>query len=503
MARKEAVFVYDLGGTSSRAALVTRDGDLIGPAVIRRDLTVDERGYSELEPEDWWSDLLRAASLLLDLPEAAGIEIPAFCLGGITRTQVFLNGRGHSLRRAMTWADSRATAEAEEIKVRQTSLGADGQTCGPVNAFHPLSRLVWLKNHEPESFLNLAAVVEPKDYLNFRLTGKLAGDLPAQGRLLRRTDQHFAEELCLNLGLSPKLFPALLQPEDVLGVIKPGLPSPFDRFEGRPVLVGSMDAWLAALGLGAYHPGRAFNISGTSEVLGLVTGKRVEAPGLVDLPWGHGLFQIGGPSQAGADCLAWLADLFSQGEASDLLGDLTEIGRNQETVLFLPYLRGERTPLWKADARGLFIGLNRSHGRADLVWAVLEGVAMANRQVLALAESAVGGPVEEVRIGGGAARSETWCQVKADVLGRPVVRLSGPEAGLVGAAMVAWTGLKRFGTFEQAESALVKVDRRFDFDPARNRAYDRFFKIWLQVQAASLPLTQALVESRFTETETH
>ena len=252
-------------------------------------------------------------------------------------------------------------------------------------------------------------------------------------------------------------------------------------------------SWLAALGLGANHSGRAFNISGTSEVLGLVTTKKVQAPGLVDLPWGVGLFQIGGPSQAGADCLTWFAELLGQSEASALLDDLDSFGRHQERVLFLPYLRGERVPLWNTGARGLFLGLNRNHGRADLIWAVLEGVAMANRQVLSLAERACGDPADEVRIGGGAARSETWCQVKADVLGRPVIRVENPEPGLLGAAMVAWVGLNGFKTYDEAESAMVRVERRFSFDAVRAQAYDRLFELWLQAQTAVLPITQALV----------
>ena len=496
MARAEAVLVYDLGGTSFRAALVNQDGKMIGPAVVKHPLNLDERGFFELNPEDWWRDMLHVTDRLFSLPLGDTAEVVGICLGGITRTQVFLDRKGRSLRPAIIWADSRAAAEAEEIKICQAVLGSAGQTYGPVNAFHPLARLVWLKKNQPDIFWHLARVVEPKDYLNFRLTGELAGDLPAQARLLRRTDQHFAEELCLAVGLPRGLFPVLLRPEHTLGVVKPGLPAPLDRLAGRPVLVGSMDAWLAALGLGANHPGRAFNISGTSEVLGLVTTRQVEAPGLVDLPWGSGLYQIGGPSQAGADCLAWLAELFGQPEASALLDDLALSARHQETVIFLPYLRGERVPLWRADARGLFFGLNRSHGKADLIWAVLEGVAMANRQILSLAEEACGGPAAEVRIGGGAGRSEIWCQVKADVLGRPVVRLENPEAGLLGAAMVAWMGLNKFSTFDQAESALVKVERRFSSDPTRSQAYDRLFELWLRVQAASLPLAQSLAEIR-------
>ena len=144
-----------------------------------------------------------------------------------------------------------------------------------------------------------------------------------------------------------------------------------------------------------------------------------------------------------------------------MLGELETCCRQPEPILFLPYLRGERTPIWEPDARGMFIGINRRHGRADFIWSILEAVAFSNRQVLTLSGAEEGGGINEVRITGGAARSDLWCQIKADVLNLPIVRVESREAGLLGAAMVALTGMGTFLALEEGQRRLVRVDRTF------------------------------------------
>jgi xylulokinase len=257
-----------------------------------------------------------------------------------------------------------------------------------------------------------------------------------------------------------------------------------------------MDAWCGAMGIGAVRAGLAFNASGTSEVFGVVASTYRESEGLVTQPWGKGLFQIGGPSQAGADCLAWYYEAIEGKEAGlgygQLIKGLREQKRQPEPVLFLPYLRGERTPLWEPDARGLLLGLNRLHTRVDFIWAILEGVVFSNRQVLDLAVKGDHKIVREVRITGGAVEADTWCQIKADILKLPLVRTQGKEAALLGAAMLAMIGLGEYADIIECQERLVRVERVFE--PRRDPAkfYDRLFERWLDAQRALLPVTQAL-----------
>jgi xylulokinase len=168
--------------------------------------------------------------------------------------------------------------------------------------------------------------------------------------------------------------------------------------------------------------------------------------------------------------------------------------RDPQPLIFLPYLQGERVPYWDAGLRGAFIGLNRRHGATDLAWAVLEGVAFQNRVVLERAEAALGGQVEEIRLGGGAAANPVWRQVKADICGRPIVVGSSQEPGLLGAAILAWTALGVFPSLATAQNALATVAARHAPDAARSARYDDLYRLFRQSEAAMTPLAHGLAD---------
>ncbi len=259
------------------------------------------------------------------------------------------------------------------------------------------------------------------------------------------------------IGLSAGILPPMLEPCDPVGPVQPGLPAPLDRLAGVPVFCSSSDTWVAVAGLGALRPGYAYNISGTTEVLGAVGLEPVEAEGLLTVDW-RGLWQIGGPSQNGADTVSWLLSLLAResaepGSTGQRIDALLAGRRHPQPLIFLPYLQGERVPYWNPALRGAILGLGRQHGATDLAFAVLEGVAFLNRIVLERAEAALGAPVGEIRFGGGAAANPVWSQIKADICGRPVVVGASGEPGLLGAAIVAWTGLGRFASLAQAQEA--------------------------------------------------
>ena len=259
----------------------------------------------------------------------------------------------------------------------------------------------------------------------------------------------------------------------------------------------SIDTWAAAAGLGALKSGIAFNFSGTTEVLGVMTRQSMPAEGLLSVDWG-GLFQLGGPSQSGGDAICWLLSLLGQEESENALvgiavDALLAHPRHPQALLFLPYLQGERTPYWDPALRGAFIGLHRGHRATDLAYAVLEGVAYLNRVVLERAETALGQAVTEIRFGGGGATNVAWRQIKADVCERPVVVGASAQPGALGAALVAWTGLGRFDSLEQAQDELVKVVARYEPDPARTEVHRRMFDLYRRSEAGLADISRDLV----------
>jgi xylulokinase len=488
------VLACDLGGTNFRAALIDVEGVTHAEQVIACPEISDEHGSAEVDADLWWETLLNAARALARKSPVLfqGIEGIAIC--GVTRTQIFMGDTERPLRSAITWKDSRAARSLEKLL---PALPEGHPERAQVNAFHPIARLAWLRDEENATFQRIVAVLEPKDYLNYRLTGRFASDPVSQARLQASAQPDAAGRTLLGVvGASASVVPPLYEPSDQIGVVADDLTAPFDRLAGRPVFCSSNDTWAAAVGLGALRPGFAYNISGTTEVFGVVTQKAAYADGLMTVDW-RGLHQLGGPSQNGADTLAWLLSVLGRIDGGRNIGSILEgllEGRlSAQPLVFLPYLQGERTPYWDPSLRGAFVGLSRSHSAGDLAYAIMEGVAFSNRIILDRAEAALGATVEEIRFGGGGAASAAWRQIKADICERPVVTGASAEPGALGAAIVAWRGLGRFDSLADAQKRLVRVVHRHEPDRAKAKAYRPLFEIFKRCEQALAPISRELV----------
>lgn len=483
------VLACDLGGSSFRAALINDRGTTLAEHAVPGPVLDDHLDRSEISARAWWAQLLEACGKLADQAPELFANVQGIAICGVTRTQVFVGHDGQELRPAMTWKDARS----DSIAARLRDVLAGHSEAGRINAFHPLARLAWLAENEPENTRALACVLEPKDYLNFCLTGRQASDPVSLARLIACTDATNGSSGLEAISLSASVIPAILEPTETIGSVRPGLPAPFDRLAGIPVLCGCNDTWAAVAGLGALRPGYAYNISGTTEVLGVLGPEQAEAEGLISVDW-RGLWHLGGPSQNGADTAAWLAGLLGGvGAVGETIERLLNGRRHPQPLIFLPYLQGERVPYWDPNLRGAFIGLGRRHGPTDLAYAVLEGVACQNRLVLERAEGALGARVDEIRFGGGAAANPAWAQIKADICGRPIAVGTAKEPGLLGAAIIAWTGLGRFASLEAAQDALVSIAHRYEPDASRRTAYNALYALYRQSEAALAPISADLV----------
>ncbi len=476
----EVVLAVDLGAGSLRVGAVTARGRLVAAATVPIEAAAEPSpGWSEIDPELWWRALTAAVGKILDrLPRSR--HVVGICIAGLTRSQIFLDAAGKALRPAILFRDRRAHADALAVAQHfATDNPADA-----ITAFHPLARLAWLVHREPETFGRLAAVAEPKDFLNFRLTGRLACDSVTASRLdalgATRGVPSWLQR-CVDLLATEAIAPwALLGPATCAE-------PPFDRLAGVPVFAGSIDAWASAVGAGAVRPGQAYDVAGTSEVVGLIGGARVEVRGLVSLIWGETVYQIGGPTQAGADCARWSHQLFRlRGGLAAAIERAGRIPPSAKLPVFLPYLAGERAPLWRDELRGAFHFLSRALEPDDFLAATLEGVALAVRDILTTAATACGEAARELRVCGGGARSDAWCQLKADVTGLPVHRAVQRETGLLGCAIAAMVGLGHYPDLASAADAMSATDRVFPPQRGYSVFYaDRFFA-YRRLRAAAL-----------------
>jgi xylulokinase len=479
------VLAVDLGSSSLRAALVDERGRLSHlhsvPAPPRDE---DIGGRSEIPTEDWWEGFNACVAAVAASADASFDDVAAVAVTGVTRTQILLGADRRPVCPAITWADTRATPLLEEFLAL---VPQDHPETRHLNAFHPAVRLATIARLEPAILDRTACVVEPKDYLNLRLTGRLASDQMSSARLRASTT------LLDVLGVPPHIVPETIAPTDVVGRTIAGLAGPLGRLAGRPVMAMGTDTWASVVGLGALRDGYAYNLSGTTEVLGVISTADAQADGLLSVDFGGGLMQLGGPGQNGGDTLVWLTRLLGlpESDVGGALNALLAAPRNRQDLLFLPYLQGERVPYWDPSLRGAFIGLHRRHGPGDLARAALEGIAFVNRIVLQRAEAAIGRSVSEIRFGGGGSANPAWCQIKADICARPVTVVDTEEPGLTGAGLVAWAALSHNRDLAVAQAGLP-IRRIYRPHPDAVAAYDRLYSLFRAAESAVAPLSRAL-----------
>lgn len=486
------VLAVDLGGSALKASLFAADGEALAATNISLSFDEGDDGRSEQDPIVWWEALERAANEIARQHPLGFERTAAVAICGFTRTQVFLDAAGAPVRPAIGFRDSRAQGEADAVLAR--AVVTAHPEARHVNGFHPLARLLWLRNAEPSAWAATQIVLEPKDYLNFRLTGRAVSDRISQFRL---TDAFHGGEASLAAlaGIEKNVLPTLGDPAGMVGEVRPGLPGALARIAGASVLCGSHDTWAAVAGLGALSPGRAYCISGSSEVFGLITDAEAEAAGLIAIRWGEGVWQIGGPGQNGANALAWIVDRLDPGDRpfARRLGDLLAQPASKAPLIFHPFLHGERVPYWDRDLRAAFLGLGSGHGPADMVRAVMEGVAFVNRIVLERAERAAGREAAEVRIAGGGGRNADWNRIRADVLGRPVLASPVREMGLAGCLVLARMGLGLDDGIARAADAVSPSLMRFQPDPVRRLRYDALYSVFTETRDAVARASHLLV----------
>jgi xylulokinase len=471
------VLAFDVGASAVKAGLIAEGGRTLALASVACPVALAPNGAAEIDPEAWWQAVSAAAAAALRQAGLAPDRVLGIAGTGMTRTQIVVDAEGRALGPALTWLDRRASEDARRLA---RIAPADAE---PWTAYHPLARLLWLARARRRGAA--AAIIEPKDFVVARLTGRLVRDAVSA----YRTDRALARMARGRSTRSPwtfDLLPRAAPPHAVAGAVLPGLGAPFDRLVGKPVAVGSQDTWCAALGLGVVAAGQGYLVSGTSEALGWLSKERRRAPGLLCIPWLDGLRQTGGPSHLGVAALAWWQKVAPGAKAAQ--------PQSARLPLFLPFLAGARLPYWDSALRGALLGLDLAHGPGDLAAAVAAGVALLNRDVFDRATGGRLGRLSEIRIGGGAARDDGWCQIKADVIGRPVRRMAAEEPGLVGAAMALRRALDRRWRYA-AEAAALESGRLFAPDSTVGPEYDRLLPVFRRACAGAAELSKAWRES--------
>ncbi|ARO14107.1 glycerol kinase [Ketogulonicigenium robustum] len=480
----KAVLVgVDIGTTAVKAVMFDESGQRLASYGAPYATARPAPGLVEQDPADWLHHVMRALDEFAAHPQAG--RVAAVGVTSQVNTHVFVDADLQPLLPAINWADGRAAVAASRLDGALTvdqkiaALGTPMQ----IDASHALSRMAWLAEAHPDLWARTAYVLAPKDYIIARLTGQLAAD-PIASVGLVGTDMAYARAVLDLLPDAARRLAPLRDPLDVIGQMQ-------GVFQGVPVVAGTMDAWASMFGVGVAAEGEGMNLSGTSEVLALISATRNPVAGVITFPAWRGITLHAGPTQAGGASLDWLARLLNVTPAAAAQMAEGEV-IYPRSPLFLPHLEGERAPLWDAVARGVFAGLDSSTEAPRMVAAVMEGVAFSARLALEALEKAGGMRPAVVRVGGGGTASDAWCQIRADVMQRPVVRMQARDAGAMGAGVMAAAGIGLTDDLAAAAQALVPVDRVFTPAPAAAALAEQRFAIWQQLYAGVRGVNAAL-----------
>jgi xylulokinase len=470
-----AILGIDLGTTDVKVGLVGLDGRLLSMARAGYSLDVDpETGRAEQDPRAWWSAIVVAVHALHP-PEA--VDVVAIGVDGHGPTLAAVDERGEAVRPAITFLDTRARDEAEAIAA---ATGIRGWALGPLPA------ALWLERSEADAAGRARWYLNTWEWLAFRLTDVAAapavpGQAPPDPDVVRDAT-----------GLRVERRPAPSAMGDVVGSLTGAAADALGLRGGIPVAGGTNDAFASYLGAGLSEAGDAYDPGGSAGGFGVYWHEPVDVPGAFVTPAPlPGLYSVGAAMAATGRALDWFRDGVAGGGISTeaLLEEAATTPPGADGVVFLPYLAGERSPIWDPSATGAFVGLTLAHGRGHLARAILEASALAIRHV-AEPMLATGVRVTSMRACGGPARNETWNQIKADVTGFPVLVPAVLETAVLGSAMLGAVAIGACADVRSAVRSMTRIERRLEPRPEHRATYDRAYRVYSGLYPALRPVLQ-------------
>ena len=480
----------DVGTSGTRAVLVNEQGRVVSSASEEHaPFRTPHPGWAEQDPEDWW----RAALVAIKYAIAAAPEphepIAGVGLTGQMHGAVLLDKHGAVLRPSLIWCDTRTQPQCDWLT---KEIGYDRLielTCNPALPNFTLTKLLWVKEHEPEIFARTAHILCPKDYVRFRLTGTYAIDVQeASGTLLLDvTHRRWSAEVAAAAGIPFDWLPDVFESPRVCAAISDEAARLTGLTHGIPVVAGAGDQGAGAVGMGILQPGSVSATIGTSGVVFAATAEPVKDPKGRLHTFCHavpGRWHVMGVTQSAGLSFRWLKETFFSGNSYDqLTAEASKIHPGSDGLEWAPYLLGERTPHLDPEVRAAFAGIGTTHTAAHFVRAVLEGVAYSLEDTFTLF-AALGIPVTGIRLGGGGARGPLWRQIQAGVYGQAVEILTAEEGGAFGAALMAGVGAGAWANLDAACAVAITVDQRIVPDAASVTTYAAGYQKWRKLYPA-------------------
>lgn len=498
----------DVGTSGTKTLLCDGDGNVAARATVDYPLHALRPGWAEQHAEDWWNAAVEGIRRVLKHADVHPEDIVGIGVTGQMHSSVLLDKAGQVIRPPILWCDGRTTAECRQI---EDDVGGRARlielTGNPALEGFTAPKVIWLRNHERESYNRIHSIMLPKDYIRYRLTGQIGTDVSdAAGTLLFDVhSRQWSMPVVESLGLKSDWLPPIHDSAAVVGEVHRDAAVETGLRAGIPVIAGGADNTCGAIGAGVVKPGQALVSIGSSGVVFVASERPVLHPQGIVHTFAHSVpdvWYVMGVTLAAGLSLRWVRDELGNTErvASELLGasayDLLSQQAEQAPagaagLYFLPYLSGERTPHVDANARGVWFGLSTIHRRSHLIRSVFEGITYSLRDSLDAIRS-TGVQVDEARVIGGGAKNPFWHRLLADVLNIEVLRVRADEGPGFGAALLAGVGSGVFDDIVAAAQKTVVVKDSLRPNPAAARDYDERFAFYKELYPALRESFQAV-----------
>lgn len=499
---KTCLMGIDVGTSGVKVLALSADGQILASAIETYPLHAPQPGWTQQDPADWWQGTVAAIQKVV--ADCSDYKIAGIGLSGQMHGMVALDEANQVIREAILWNDQRTESQCREITKAAGGLqGLLGMTNNQMLTGYTGGKILWLKQNEPDNYARTRIVVNPKDYIRFRLTGVLCTDVSDASGFgfydVRNNQWH--QELIERSGLDLAIFPPVVESTALTGQVTPEAAAICGLATGIPVAGGGGDAVISTTGLGLIKPGRVAVTLGTSGVVAMGIPTFMDNPqGSLQVFRGNSpeTFTAMGVTLAAAGSYHWFRGALGEYEIEEgkrqnrssfaLLDEAaTATPAGSDGLIFLPYLTGERCPVNDPAARGGFIGLTSHHGKGHFARSVLEGVAYSLRQVYDLTISAdpeLASESGEVVLAGGGAASPLWRQIFADVFNLPVRTVFGSaEGGSFGAALVAGVAVGVWSDLA-ATVPLIRPDSETLPNPGNREIYDSQYRKYTRLYEA-------------------
>jgi xylulokinase len=486
---KDLLMGIDLGTSGCKIAVFDISGNVISTQTQSYEVYYPKAGWAEQNPDEWWDAICKGLKSVLSSVDAG--RIAGIGVDGQSWSAIPVDEQGTVLANTPIWTDTRAGEECEEL---ERSIGKEEifALCGnPLSPSYTLPKILWFKRHYPEIYSNTYKFMQSNSFINLRLTGEFTQDI-SQGYGLHCFDiQHggWNERMCTRMGISPELLPKIYNCHDIIGKVTAKAASQTGLAEGTPVVAGGLDAACGTLGVGVINSGDTQEQGGQAGGMSICTADcKAEENLILSYHVVPNLWLLQGGTVGGGGVMRWIeqelgdAERYeskSSGTSSLALLDAKaeKINAGSDGVVFLPYMRGERSPIWDIHAKGVFFGLDFAKTKSHMIRAAMEGVAYSLRHNLETAQK-TGAKADILYSMGGAANSRLWTQIKADITGKKIHVPCSDNASSLGAAILAGVGTGVYKNFEDAREKTFKITKTYEPDTSKEKVYEKGYQIY-------------------------